>query len=220
MLCLDRNGYLEEAYFTLEIARAHAEARAARARLHSQLMQAPIAVAILTGPHLVYELANPRYLELVGRSGGVVGRPVRAVFPELPRDASAFQLLEEVYTSGRPFTADEYRISLDRRGNGVLEDVYFQLTCQPMRDVRGAVVGVMVVAADVTAQVRARTQAQEADRRKDEFLAMLAHELRNPPGGPAHRPGGDEAHPRERGQADTPARHPHPPGGLSGAHGR
>jgi CheY-like chemotaxis protein/anti-sigma regulatory factor (Ser/Thr protein kinase) len=166
MLCLDRNGYLEEAYFTLEIARAHAEARAARARLHSQLMQAPIAVAILTGPHLVYELANPRYLELVGRSGGVVGRPVRAIFPELPHDASAFQLLEEVYTSGRPFTADEYRIPLDRRGNGVLEDVYFQLTCQPMRDVRGAVVGVMVVAADVTAQVRARTQAQEADRRK------------------------------------------------------
>jgi signal transduction histidine kinase len=165
----------------LEIARAHGEAREARARLHSQLMQAPVAVAIFTGPHLVFELANPRYLELVGRRNGrVVGRPVRAVFPELPRDAPAFQVLEAVYTSGEAFTADAYRIPFDRRGNGVLEDVYFQLTCQPMRDVRGSIVGVMVVAVDVTTQVVARTQAEEADRRKDEFLAMLAHELRNP----------------------------------------
>jgi PAS domain S-box-containing protein len=165
----------------LEIARAHGEVREARARLHSQLMQAPVAVAIFSGPHLVFELANPRYLEMVGRRGGlVVGRPVRAVFPELPRDAPVFQVLEEVYASGRAFTADEYRVPIDRRGNGVPEDVYFQLTCQPMRDVRGTVVGIMLVAADVTTQVRARTQAEEADRRKDEFLAMLAHELRNP----------------------------------------
>jgi signal transduction histidine kinase/ActR/RegA family two-component response regulator len=164
-----------------EKRRAELLAALDRARLHSQLMQAPVAVAILTGPHLVFELANPRYLEMVGRRDGrVVGRPVRAVFPELPRDAPVFQVLEEVYAIGRAFTADAYRIPLDRRGNGELEDVYFQLTCQPMRDVRGSIVGVMVVAADVTTQVVARTQAEEADRRKDEFLAMLAHELRNP----------------------------------------
>ncbi len=35
--------------------------------------------------------------------------------------------------------------------------------------------------ADLEARVTARTQAlAEADRRKDEFLAMLGHELRNP----------------------------------------
>jgi signal transduction histidine kinase/CheY-like chemotaxis protein len=161
----------------LEVARAHAEART---RLHTQLMQAPLPVAIFSGPELVYELANPRYLELVGRQPGAVGKPVRAVFPELPHDAPVFQMLEEVYASGRAFTADEYRIPFDKRGVGVPEDRYFQLTCQPMRDEKDCVVGVMVVATDVTAQVLARTQAQEADRRKDEFLAMLAHELRNP----------------------------------------
>jgi signal transduction histidine kinase/DNA-binding response OmpR family regulator len=164
----------------LEIARAHAEAREARARLHAQLMQAPVAVCVLTGPHLVFEFANPRYLELVGRPGGVVGTSVRAVFPELPHDASVFQMLEGVYTSGQPFTADEYLVPLDRRGVGVPEDVFFQVRCQPMRDGAERVVGIMVVAVDVTAQVLARTQAQEADKRKDEFLAMLAHELRNP----------------------------------------
>src|SRR5262249_22267783 len=33
---------------------------------------------------------------------------------------------------------------------------------------------------DITDQVYARESLKEADRRKDEFLAMLAHELRNP----------------------------------------
>jgi signal transduction histidine kinase len=143
-------------------------------------MQAPVAVCVLTGPDLVYEFANPRYLEIVGRPGGVVGTSVRAVFPELPHDAPVFQMLEGVYTRGQPFTADEYLVPLDRRGVGVPEDVFFQVTCQPMRDGAERVVGIMVVAVDVTAQVLARTQAQEADKRKDEFLAMLAHELRNP----------------------------------------
>ena len=33
---------------------------------------------------------------------------------------------------------------------------------------------------DITDRVRAEKALREADRRKDEFLAMLAHELRNP----------------------------------------
>lgn len=40
--------------------------------------------------------------------------------------------------------------------------------------------GAVVVVMDVTDRVRAERTLKEADRRKDEFLAMLAHELRNP----------------------------------------
>jgi signal transduction histidine kinase len=39
---------------------------------------------------------------------------------------------------------------------------------------------VAVLFADVTQRTRAEEALREADRRKDEFLAMLAHELRNP----------------------------------------
>lgn len=39
---------------------------------------------------------------------------------------------------------------------------------------------VAVLFADVTERTRAEQALREADRRKDEFLAMLAHELRNP----------------------------------------
>ena len=49
-----------------------------------------------------------------------------------------------------------------------------------MRDTTGEIDGIAVVAFDVTELVRARREAEEASRTKDEFLAMLGHELRNP----------------------------------------
>ena len=47
-----------------------------------------------------------------------------------------------------------------------------------LRDGRPA--GVQGIARDVAERKRAEEVLRETDRRKDEFLAMLAHELRNP----------------------------------------
>jgi len=44
----------------------------------------------------------------------------------------------------------------------------------------GRPVGIQGIARDITERKRAEQERREADRRKDEFLAMLAHELRNP----------------------------------------
>lgn len=50
----------------------------------------------------------------------------------------------------------------------------------PIRDEQGEVLGVVVVFRDDTLRRNAQTALIEADRRKDQFLAMLGHELRNP----------------------------------------
>ncbi len=50
----------------------------------------------------------------------------------------------------------------------------------PIRDGQGSIVGAVVVFHDVTQRRRAEKALKEADKRKDEFLAILAHELRNP----------------------------------------
>ncbi|MBY0277260.1 PAS domain-containing protein [Candidatus Binatia bacterium] len=50
----------------------------------------------------------------------------------------------------------------------------------PIRDAAGRVVRWFGTNTDVTAQLAAEDALREADRRKDEFLATLAHELRNP----------------------------------------
>jgi PAS domain S-box-containing protein len=50
----------------------------------------------------------------------------------------------------------------------------------PIRDGAGKVSGAVMVFHDVTERRRVEKALREADRKKDEFLAMLAHELRNP----------------------------------------
>ncbi len=50
----------------------------------------------------------------------------------------------------------------------------------PIRDPSGAVSGAVIVLRDASERHRVETELRANDRRKDEFLAMLAHELRNP----------------------------------------
>jgi signal transduction histidine kinase len=72
----------------------------------------------------------------------------------------------------------EALVRIDRSGNGI-EDTYFNFNIEPLR-ADDRVYGMMIIAVDITEQVRARQVLQEANRAKDEFLAMLGHELRNP----------------------------------------
>ena len=68
-----------------------------------------------------------------------------------------------------------------------LGDRWLRVTVDPIRDADGDINGGLCIASDITDRRRLeeelRRRAEElaaADRRKDEFLAMLAHELRNP----------------------------------------
>lgn len=57
---------------------------------------------------------------------------------------------------------------------------WFLTRAQPIRDASGAIVRWFGTNTDVTAQRNAEQALRDADERKNEFLAMLAHELRNP----------------------------------------
>ena len=67
-----------------------------------------------------------------------------------------------------------------REEGGPLEQRCLNFVYQPLLEADGAVSGIFVHGVDVTELVRTTGALREADRRKDEFLAMLAHELRNP----------------------------------------
>lgn len=72
----------------------------------------------------------------------------------------------------------EHFETVRRRKDGTLIDI--SLTVSPIRNSRGVIVGASKIARDITERKRAERRLAEADRRKDEFLAMLSHELRNP----------------------------------------
>ena len=64
------------------------------------------------------------------------------------------------------------------RGDGSV--VYVQNDVEPLYDKQGVVCGCVSVCVDMTARRQVEDVLREADRRKDEFLATLSHELRNP----------------------------------------
>ena len=52
----------------------------------------------------------------------------------------------------------------------------------PLKNLTGECIGINVVVQDLTEQKRLEERLREADKRKDEFLAVLGHEWRNPLG--------------------------------------
>jgi PAS domain S-box-containing protein len=58
--------------------------------------------------------------------------------------------------------------------------VHLLVNATALEDIEGGDLGYVVSFTDVTSLKNAENRLREADRRKDEFLAMLAHEFRNP----------------------------------------
>ncbi len=102
-----------------------------------------------------------------------VGRPITLIIPP-ERHEEERQILDRLRRGERIDHFETVRVSKDGRRMDI------SLTISPIRDGVGNIVGASKVARDITDRKRAEQALREADRRKDEFLATLAHELRNP----------------------------------------
>jgi len=141
---------------------------AERARTVELLQQAPVAIAVFRGRDHRYEIANPRYLAMVGRGDGLIGKPIRLVFPEAAGQG-VFEACDEVYRTGTPFVVSEMPITFDR-GQGHPEQGWFSFSITTVRDpatpasTEGPIVGLMCVASEITDQIRARQSVEQATK--------------------------------------------------------
>ena len=123
-----------------------------------------------------------------------IGQPMTLIIPA-ERHEEESDILRRIRLGQRVEHFETVRVTKDGRRVDV------SLTISPVHDRHGRVIGASKVGRDISASKRAaeesarssallsesrdelqrvNAQLSEADRRKDEFLAVLAHELRNP----------------------------------------
>ena len=102
-----------------------------------------------------------------------IGQPVTMLMPP-ERVNEEPGILERIRRGEK---IDHYE-TVRRRKDGRLFDI--SLTVSPVFDGQGRIVGASKIARDISERKQAEQALRDADRKKDEFLATLAHELRNP----------------------------------------
>ena len=157
---------------TAELEASTLRLRESEERLSTILQNTSVVISLWDAEsHFVH--VNRRFEQMFGvQSEAIRGRSVRDVFPaEL---AAAFEHNHRrVLAAGRPLEIEE---TVPYRN----ESRVYASVMAPLFDSTGVPRGIVSVATDITDRKHFEDTLREADRRKDEFLAMLSHELRNP----------------------------------------
>jgi CheY-like chemotaxis protein len=150
--------------------------------LHAILETAPVPIAIAHDPECRYISANRALasllrvppeanISLTGPDGTSAGYRIQ----QHGVDVEPQHLPMQLAIARREFVSNEIEII---RPDGTV--AYIQNDVEPLFDTHGQVYGCVSVCVDITDRKLAERTLLEADRKKDEFLATLSHELRNP----------------------------------------
>jgi PAS domain S-box-containing protein len=158
----------ERLWTTVDLARAHEALRVERDRSQIILNSIAEGFALIASDWTVLQV-NPEGLRLSSRTAEqALGRNHWDVWPESV-DTELGRMYHQVKAS-RVAGRAEY---VNRLADG--QERYFEVRAYPTSD--GGIVSFFL---DITERKQAEEKLRAADQRKDEFLAMLAHELRNP----------------------------------------
>jgi signal transduction histidine kinase/ActR/RegA family two-component response regulator len=127
------------------------------------------------GPELGF-LYNDPYAEILGaKHPAALGARFHDIWSEIWPDISP---LIDAAMQGHATYREDLPLLMNRKGYD--EQTWFTFSYSPVRDESGRVAGMFCACTETTKKVLGEERLREADRRKDEFIAMLAHELRNP----------------------------------------
>src|SRR5262245_45894692 len=108
------------------------------------------------------------------KDGDILGQPFARIFTA--KDAEDRQPEHELRTAAEKGRSDNERWHVRKDGT----EFWASGVVTPLWDEAGQLRGFVKVMRDITDRKLYELELSEGNRRKDEFLAMLAHELRNP----------------------------------------
>ncbi|WP_312806741.1 PAS domain-containing protein [Agrobacterium cavarae] len=129
--------------------------------------QAPTFIALLRGPDHRFELANPSYLNLVGRHD-ILGRTVAEALPDAAAQGFV-NILDDVYRTGTPYKALGALFVIRTEEGAPGRECYLDFLYQPIRDENGDVCAIFVEGSDVTE----RTLSERARRESEDLYKGL-----------------------------------------------
>ena len=139
------------------------------------LLQSQFPMFVAWGADLGF-LYNDPYAQILGaKHPAALGRRFYDIWSEIWPDISP---LIDAAMHGHATYHEDLPLLMNRKGYD--EQTWFTFSYSPVRDETGQVAGMFCACTETTEKVLAERELREADRRKDEFIAMLAHELRNP----------------------------------------
>lgn len=154
---------------------AYAVAEQQRQRFREVLTQMPAYIAVYQGPDHIYQFVNPAYQSLFPHRS-FLGRPFREGTPEAV-ELGVVALFDQVYQTGEPIYLREMEGWFDFHGNGQPVQVFLNISLHPLRDVQGAIDGVMDFTYDVSEQVRARQQVEHLNQALETRVQARTQEL-------------------------------------------
>ena len=158
------------------------ELRGRLAALETLIARAPVPIAVAHDADCQYISANAALERLLdvppGSNISMTPPPGEAPMYRITRDGEpipADDLPMQYAIQHRTHVRNDIEIA---RRDGVI--LFVQNDVEPLYDTEGRVIGCVSVIVDFTARKRAEDLLRETGQRKDEFLATLSHELRNP----------------------------------------
>ena len=142
---------------------AESKLKAIEHRFSNLVEQANYPICILKGENMIIEVANEAMLKVWNVGKQSIGKSLWQINPESKEQIFAELLLDVLNNGVTHFGKEEP--AYFNRADGRKETIYFNFVYQPYQEDDGTVIGVMVLATDVTEQVLARKKVEESEHR-------------------------------------------------------
>lgn len=143
-------------------------------QFRSFVLNSPVPTGIYIGREMRIQTANEAILLTWDKKADVIGKTFREALPEL-EGQPFYQLLDDVYMTGKSYQANEDRVDLFR--NGKMETAYYNFTYKALRNEFGDIYGVINTGVEVTELVEAKNKIKKTEADLEEQVKLRTLEL-------------------------------------------